>query len=393
MRLACLIALPLLLTGCIIEVCDSDSDTDGPDLDPDTDIQDCSEEIATTEVSEDLTITADCITTIPARVVVKNSAVLTIEAGARLEFAADAGIDVAKGRIVIDGTAARPVVLTSGDTKLPGTWGSVSFRADALRGNTVRHAIFEYGGAPESGYADHGVFSLAWVTGYEPDSFLIEDSIFRDNLYGGVGVWSLSGGTVSPGLFSSFSRNTFSNNGGVSIRLPPQVIADVAEDNVIDEPVRVAGKQFYDDRPWPDLGQPYILEDGLRVGDPEAELHVQGLDLRFERRTSLDAEFGALFAKDTQFTSAAKTPAAGDWGGLFIGFRARATFEDCTIEYTGTGDYQTLRFQNDSALYSTITGTTFADNIGSANLQAQEYCSRFTGTEAGNTFDLTPCVR
>ncbi|MCX8155476.1 MAG: FG-GAP-like repeat-containing protein [Verrucomicrobiae bacterium] len=80
---------------------------------------------------------------------VVNNAVLTIPAGTTVRFAPGAGITVSQGRLLANGTALEPVVLTSfsdvsGGNPMPGDWQGVTLGAGA-GGSVLRHVFVRFG--------------------------------------------------------------------------------------------------------------------------------------------------------------------------------------------------------------------------------------------------------
>jgi fibronectin type 3 domain-containing protein len=80
---------------------------------------------------------------------VRNGATLTIAPGTLLRFAPGTGLAVQQGKIVADGTALRPIVLTSandrtGGTAAPGDWAGVALNGGDT-GSVLRHLFVMYG--------------------------------------------------------------------------------------------------------------------------------------------------------------------------------------------------------------------------------------------------------
>ena len=81
--------------------------------------------------------------------VIKNNAVVTIAPGTTLYFAAGTGLVVETGKLTADGTALKPIVLTSendktGGTPSPGDWNGVTISSGDT-GSLLRHVFIKYG--------------------------------------------------------------------------------------------------------------------------------------------------------------------------------------------------------------------------------------------------------
>lgn len=126
---------------------------------------------------------------------------LTLDAGVEIQFEKSndtnspgivVGMDVGReGALVVDGTAEKPVVLTSGAASpAPGDWQDITFKAPTPGMNRIDHAVIEYAGSDCAcdGYdcpakvdgsgqlaAEDGAVRFHW----QPDSELITNTTFR----------------------------------------------------------------------------------------------------------------------------------------------------------------------------------------------------------------------
>src|SRR3972149_6532064 len=103
------------------------------------------------DITSDLTIGGGALkeVMISQTMVIKNNAVVTIAPGTTLYFATGAGIVVETGKLVADGTALKPIVLTSendkkGGTPKPGDWNGVTLSSGDT-GSLLRHVFIKYG--------------------------------------------------------------------------------------------------------------------------------------------------------------------------------------------------------------------------------------------------------
>lgn len=151
-----------------------------------------------------------------------STSTLTIEAGVRLlmDKTSDSGLtigtsDVRRGVLVAVGTAADPIVFTSGKaTPAPGDWSDVYFRNTPTTGNRLEHAVVEYAGG-FSGLQGYGCgpaendasIIVAPDTG-RPDTAFITNTTIRN----GGGDTALLLGWVSDASGPDFTAtNTFEN--------------------------------------------------------------------------------------------------------------------------------------------------------------------------------------
>lgn len=132
----------LAVMAVTIPSCSSDDDS------VDTSINDANE--LRGEITESKTLTSDNVYTLTGELIVKNGAVLTIEAGTRIEASGISYIAVEQGgKIYVNGTATNPVVMTS-PTQAPGSWGGLVIcgKAPINKGTTAQAEVsgLTYGG-------------------------------------------------------------------------------------------------------------------------------------------------------------------------------------------------------------------------------------------------------
>ncbi|MEA3249538.1 MAG: hypothetical protein U9Q03_04230, partial [Patescibacteria group bacterium] len=122
--------------------------------------------------------------TVEADAAVPAGATLSVEAGTRVEFAADTSLTI-DGSLNVNGTGAASAVFTS-LSATPGSWSGIVFSASSP-GGTITHADVSYAGAPCSGICRGGVTILGGTVN-------ITDSQVHDSLQYGVIQY---GGTVN----------------------------------------------------------------------------------------------------------------------------------------------------------------------------------------------------
>jgi hypothetical protein len=264
---------------------------------------------------------------------------LTIEAGARVEFRRDVGLFIAeddRGRLVVDGASA-PVVFTSNEAmKAPGDWTGVTIGYNDQR-STLTGLTLEYAGGNMRGglylsqssptitrstlrfHANHGVYV---DTGAAPT---VTESTLSDNLADGLFV--APRGTLG----GPFLRNTVARNGRYPASLPAsqahQLDATSAFTGNRTERVALTGDTLARSVAWQRLDVDYLVSGTVTVSAiAGATLTIRdGVRAFFASGAGLTAggtNPGALIVEGTTrgvvFTSAATTPAAGDWSGVSL---------------------------------------------------------------------------
>jgi len=301
---------------------------------------------------------------------VRDGHTLTIEPCARVQLAKEKGIRVAypltpnRGTLVAEGTATKPIRFERQGTD---PWGSIYVTAPG----TARLAYVQLDGG---GYAAGQSFGDGATIEVIGDSVLPADpSLFVDHVTvkgsTGTALFVRNGATFITG-----SKELTVTGSGSDIHPFPVQIDEHSMDafpsgtytgNKIDEillrttGVGIAGAGLTVDATLHERGVPYRMGRtnldsfylGGREGAPLATLTIEpGVVMRFPAGTFLNIEKfigefpaqGAIralgtAAKPIVFTSAAATPAAGDWGGLWFGGKpsAQNKLDHVRIEYAG----------------------------------------------------------
>jgi hypothetical protein len=372
------------------------------------------------DVLSDRTIEAGCVVQVPHVVRVGAQAILTLEPGVQLEFGPGAGLEVGvdcsdedcTGSLRAQGTAEAPVVFTS-NSPVPGAgdWQGVHFGALTMNGTRIESARFEYAGSDGSG-------AVRFVAG-DPIPFsrvAIVGTEFSDNAAGGLTVdLGYNFDEASGPFFAELADNTFSD-GPYSVRLDPAAVDSIGGGNSFATPIQI--EVYYEgirrEATWSDHGVPYVLLSSLTVASQRgpASLTLEpGVQMLFSRGTHLAIGDlfapGALHATDVLFDSAAANPLPGDWDGIWLDSDiSPSSIDGCTIAHAfgaGPGESNgviTMQqgYTEDILPVVSITNTVFEDNGGLLDIFAEIgpggplSCSKYTGNEAGNTFDLVPCL-
>ncbi|NUP05439.1 MAG: hypothetical protein HOW73_05190 [Polyangiaceae bacterium] len=293
-------------------------------------------------------------------VTVRNGATLTIDPCATVQVAAGKGISVAyptspnTGMIVAEGDAEHPITFEGKDGA---RWGHILLAPGAK--GSFAHATFDNGGSEDTAGATlvirgDGTFPT------KRDVF-VEDVTIRRSKGAGVHIDNLAG-------FADGSNNLTITESGDETTPYPMYIDEHAIDTLprgsytgnLDDAIFVdPAFHLEEDVTMKNLGVPYVVgtfpADSLVIGagfdSPvvtmtiEPGVHIEmhpGAAFEVEHYTGPEAASGVLIAEGTAedpivFTSAAATPAAGDWQGLAFGGipSANNSLKHVRIEYTG----------------------------------------------------------
>jgi hypothetical protein len=157
---------------------------------------------------------------------------LTLEAGVTLRFPKQGsntyGLDLGGGsageyraRLIADGTAAKPIVLTSGEeSPAPGDWVGIKWGGGPTTGNVMRHVRIEYAGADSQansygcGPKDNDAALL--IYGWQPTEAFVESCTFAHSAAGGI-VSGWSSDVSGPELKTGNSFADIANGCEVSV--------------------------------------------------------------------------------------------------------------------------------------------------------------------------------
>lgn len=299
-------------------------------------------------------------------------AILTIGAGVRLEMAPEASVVVGgegNGGIVVQGNASDPVWFTSSMSEPgPGAWEGVVLDANTVEAS-FEHAVVQFAGdrTEDGSYAVEAGLS---VLGGVRASIL--NSSFLDNLATGV---LFTGG----GRAGAFHDNTFANNDGPGVMVHADAVASLGGPNAFaaGQVVWVTGGVVEQSGTWSPLGAPYEVAGDVYIEGPAAPriTIAPGVELRMHPGRGISVGTGgpgalvadAEGAAAILFTSAAPSPAPGDWEGVVLDAAAfEGTFRNVWFEFGGAPS-RDASIDTHAALTAfrsqiTVTGTLFSNN-------------------------------
>jgi len=320
---------------------------------------------------------------------IQGSATPTVEVedGVILRFARGVGLTVgvsSKGILDVRGDV-EGVSLSSDDDDSPGAWDGLSF-GPFDEGSTIERAEILYGGGNGYGgvYLNSADAKLSEVTiaysdgagvyarnGAAPD---LSACTIQDN--DGYGVYIHDDAGLASGGSASFTDNTVTGNADEGVVLPAGAVGQLDDSSTYtgnDVPgVRVLEDTLDADATWQLLDEDYVIAGDVQVyGTARPVLTLSaGLTLGFEAGAGLligvDGH-GGLNATGTRskpitLTSAAESPAEGDWDGVTFGDRCDSSdvsMSYVTVAWGGANGYGDLLFDtcDGSVSNSTISGS------------------------------------
>ena len=306
---------------------------------------------------------------------------LTLEAGASLSFKDGAGLFIGyyePAKLIVQGTAAAPVVLTAAGDKVAGVWRGVSLNDKADR-SSLEGLVIEYAGTDES-----ALFVDA------------EDVILK-----GVKIRDAKGTALligDAGGFAGFTDNEFKKLGKpAAIDAPARALGGLVAGNRFDAGahVLVRGGAVNKSQKWQGPGAPLLVAGEVNVdGEPGQRATLElaaGLELRFTEAGVLNVGYynlGGLTARGTAeapvtFTAHERREPGG-WGGVTVYGQGEATFEQAVFEFGGKREDAGALTVRGGTL--ALTATTFRSDL--RGLWADE-SSKLTAF-ADNKFVATP---
>ena len=248
-------------------------------------------------------------------------AVITIEAGATLEFDRSAGLAVNAGALRAEGTSAAPVTFTSasGDRD---DWRGVGVFSSSSQ-NLFDHAVLENAGRTWTVINGSKATNLYVGTN---GVVAITNSTFATAGNDGVGLYVNAGSSE----LSAFAGNTFDDNELAAMRITSRQLGSIGTGNVFSmnarpgaRHIRVASDgDLVSSAMWRAVDVPYRFFGNHFVEDSGAVITIEpGTTLEFDTSSGMRVNSGALSAVGTSadrivFTSASGNP--NDWRGLGI---------------------------------------------------------------------------
>ncbi|MBA3547178.1 MAG: hypothetical protein H0T76_11890 [Nannocystis sp.] len=306
---------------------------------------------------------------------------LTLEAGASLSFKDGVGLFIGyyePARLIVQGSAEGPVVLTAAGDKAAGAWRGVSLNAHADR-SSIEGLVIEYAGNDESAlFVDAEEVTLKGVK--------IRDA---------KGTGLLVGDTAS---FAAFANNEFKKLGRpAAIDVPARAVAALGGGNRFDPNghVLVRGGRVQQSAKWQHPGAPLVLAGEVNVDGEDGQRAtlelVPGLELRFSEGGALLIGYQSLGGLNARGTAeAAITFTAherrepGGWRGVGVFLHGEANIERALFEFAGKGEGDGAVFVQGGAL--ALKHTTFRSDVIGVSLDESAKLTAF----ADNTFVATP---
>ena len=379
----------------------------------------------TTDVGVDTTWTAaDSPHVITGGIKVAATARLSIEPCATVKLDDNAHLEV-DGKLVAEGTAASPIMFVAKDSTKP--WGYLQVVAPGTI--SLANATLMGGGNDPMVYGTLEATGVATMAA-QPVLKVVNVTVVNSAAYG---VSLRSGGAFT----ADSSGLEIRGSGKATMRINPRLATNIPMGNYInnglDEIVvetEPMGDVTLEDVTFHNLGVPYQIGGEQTVGTmvvgggaTKATLTLEaGVTLKFlkannaglqiDKGTAATAATGVLVAqgsaaKPVVFTSAALTPAKGDWVGLSFGNKPDTNdkLDHVEVHYAGGASHQ-MGFHCTSAGPSTnedaaitfygpppataVTNSTITDSAGAGINLA--YSGAAVDLSTGNTFTaITSC--
>lgn len=298
---------------------------------------------------------------------------LTISAGTMLRFGPDAALLVGwygTGGLIVDGTAAEPVLFTANSLNpQPGHWRGLHIVFEHVAPSRVSHATIEYAGRGDGININRAANLNLYGENAEGGGTIVNDVIVRKS--SGSGLFLGYGGYFGPGS----ARLTVRDNGGYAITAQPDSVGAIPTDITISgnsiDAVAIIEEVVRTSQAWPNLGLPYVLNGWSRV---EASLTLApGTELRFAPDAGLEIGWGTpgiLIAMGTdeapiRFVPDAVTPAKGHWNGLHFYNAEGSRLDHVVISHAGsTGGDGTGNVNVYREIGAFVTNSTLSNSSG-----------------------------
>ncbi|MDC0713576.1 hypothetical protein POL68_34240 [Stigmatella sp. ncwal1] len=282
---------------------------------------------------------------VPAQVDVSGTPTptLTLSAGVVLRFGRASALAIGEnglGELVVDGTAAAPILFTAdAAAPQPGHWYGVHLQPRTSSSTRLSHVTIEYAGAERpAGRAGRGNLNIYGNSAGGGARPILNNVIVQKSSH--YGVFLQEDGAFGPGSALLTSRD----NGGYAIALEGNFVGSIPQGGVFSGNAINAVEILYggvrETQTWSNLGIPYVLNETLEVGSansPKLTL-TPGTELRFALDKALivgQTRPGTLSAEGTatapiRFVPNTETPARGHWRGLYF-WQAEGSRLDYTV--------------------------------------------------------------
>jgi len=313
------------------------------------------------------------------------SAILTIEAGATLEFAEEAalffGYSESGAGLKVLGSAEKPVTFTRfGEDKQATPFRGLGFWSGS-RAPEISYAIIEYAGRAENGALEfHDPKGLGKLT----------HSIVRHTPGPAIKVYE------SKERFQAFDANTFEDIGGAALELPAELAQGLGTQNKFGEKgwIKLEGS-VQRDTTLADVGVPYHFEGEIQLHSRDESKSMTfklepGVTLKFNDLGALQVAYaglGKLVAKGTAEKPVTLTSSMESWGGVGVYERGSVDLEHVVISNTGeeayplqflaeatSGSVKNVTFKNTKKGLRNCGKATTSDVKADPGITAQEKC-------------------
>ncbi|VAX02594.1 Chitinase, partial [hydrothermal vent metagenome] len=287
----------------------------------------CNGEITDGNITVDTTLNESCYK-VPNGISVNSPAQLTINPGVRLEFAAGTRLEVNTGAsLYAVGTAAEPILFTTGGEELPGYWAGILFWNSNSLNNQLDYVTIEYGVDNIDTYATSPVrLNIKNTT-----------SRYASNL--GMGLY---GSSV---ILDAFEKNILTLNDR-PVSLPAERVGALGGDSQYigntDDRIHVFNADVSTAQTWQKQDVPYYLSSSA-IYDIDAALTLEaGVSLTFNLDSGLSVNSsGSLKAIGTAaepilFTTGGEE-LPGYWAGILFwnSNSLNNQLDYVTVEYAG----------------------------------------------------------
>ncbi|NJK44460.1 MAG: hypothetical protein HC933_09390 [Pleurocapsa sp. SU_196_0] len=330
------------------------------------------------------------------------STALTVQPGAVLQFAANAGLQILEtGSLNATGTAAAPITFT-GATATAGFWRGLAFRSNDPA-NKLVYANILFAGSTEfccdyfEGANQKGAVMLGGATLDSPVQVTITNTTVSRS--GGYGVYLFATGTL-PG----FASNTFKGNTQAPVSLPVSRIGALDSASIYSGGTEPNTEQFVRvleadnatniTQTVRKLDVPYRVSAGLsgRELEYKGSLTVNaGVTLEFEADSGLFIpDTGSLTVNGTvtePVTFRGRLSSRGYWKGINI-LSVGNTITHATIRDAGSSVFCCA--QNSDAKAGLSIGDFFSDSTASVSVSNTSFTNNvfgiFNDEATGNVF-------
>lgn len=315
---------------------------------------------------------------------------LTIEAGANLLFAEDAGIVASEGVFISDGTEGDPISY-AGMVDTEGYWRGIAI-ASRQPDNRLSYTLVRGGGSDTWDPCCPLDTRLANINAWS------ESIISLENVTSELAPFGFS---IHPDSeIASFSSNTFSESSEAAVALSALHIGSIDGASTYGDIVLVDGTAVTDDATWPAIDNDYefIADQDTFIRDGATVTIEPGATLLFREGAGLKAEGdGVLVAEgepDDVITFSGTTETAGWWHGLAFTSPVGNSISNAVVSYGGSDNWDPC-CPNDSEL-ATINvyeggGLTLTDSTVFGGENFALYVNPDSSiTQSGNDFQGEP---